>query len=125
MIGSDGGIESEPRANSHPRGAGCFSTAVRHGLDIGMPLEQILDKITTLPRGLIQPAMSNRGLIENGFKADLVAFDPNKIKGMASVENPNQFSSGIKMVMVNGRIAFENGTLLESAGVGIKYQPRV
>jgi len=35
MIGSDGGIQFEPRANSHPRGAGCFATAIRHGLEIG------------------------------------------------------------------------------------------
>lgn len=120
MIGSDGGIESEPRANSHPRGAGCFSTAVRHGLDIGMSLEDILEKVTTLPRSLIQPAMGKRGMIENGFKADLVVFDPKQINGTASVENPNQFSAGIKLVMVNGKKAFENGTLLQPAGMVIK-----
>lgn len=121
MIGSDGGIESEPRANSHPRGAGCFSTAIRHGLDIGMTLEDILDKVTTLPRSLIQPAMAKRGIIENGSKADLVIFDPKLINGKASVENPNQFSSGIQLVLVNGKKAFENGTLLQTAGTGIKY----
>ena len=121
MIGSDGGIESEPRANSHPRGAGCFSTAVRHGVNMGMSLESILEKVTTLPRNLILPAMKNRGVIENGYKADLVIFDPAKINGKASVENPNQFSDGIKMVFVNGKRAYENGSLLESSGVGIKY----
>ena len=121
MIGSDGGIESEPRANSHPRGAGCFSTAIRHGLNMGMSLESILEKVTTMPRNLILPAMKNRGVIENGYKADLVIFDPAKINGKASVENPNQFSDGIKLVFVNGKRAYENGSLLESSGVGINY----
>lgn len=124
MIGSDGGIESEPRANSHPRGAGCFSTAIRHGLDIGMSLEDILAKVTTLPANLISPAMAGRGIIENGNRADLVIFDPMKINGKASVENPNQFSEGISMVFVNGKLAYENGTLLQSAGVAVKYNGR-
>ena len=53
MIGSDGGIQFEPRANSHPRGAGCFATAIRHGLDIGLPLEKILEKMTSLPRSVV------------------------------------------------------------------------
>lgn len=121
MIGSDGGIESEPRANSHPRGAGCFSTAVRHGLNIGISLEDVLAKVTILPRALLLPAMEKRGVIANGYRADLVIFDPQRINGLASVENPNQFSAGIKLVMVNGRKAFENGTLLEASGTGIKY----
>ena len=121
MIGSDGGIEREPRANSHPRGAGCFSTAVRHGMNLGMSTEKILDKITTAPRNLILPAMKNRGLISEGYQADLVIFDSEKINGRADVANPNQFSDGIDFVMVNGKIAYQNGKLLESAGVAIKY----
>lgn len=121
MIGSDGGIEREPRANSHPRGAGCFATAIRHGLDIGLPLEKMLDKMTTLPRKILQPALKNRGLIAEGMQADLVVFDPAKVKGMASVENPNQFSAGIRLVMVNGKVAVQNGVLGESAGVPIRY----
>jgi len=121
MIGSDGGIEYEPGANSHPRGAGCFATAVRHGLDIGMSLEQIIGKITSLPRGLILPAMKDRGLIQNGSKADLVVFDPKKINGRASVENPNQFSEGISMVFVNGKVAYKEGVLGTEAGIPIKY----
>lgn len=121
MIGSDGGIEYEPNANSHPRGAGCFATAVRHGLDIGMPLEKIIAKITAIPRGVLLPAMNDRGAILNGYKADLVVFDPQKINGRASVENPNQFSDGISMVLVNGKLAYKEGVLGVQAGVPIKY----
>ena len=56
MIGSDGGIQFEPRANSHPRGAGCFATAIRHGLRIGMPLEKILEKIRQLRTDKVRAA---------------------------------------------------------------------
>jgi hypothetical protein len=111
MIGSDGGIEYDSHANSHPRGAGCFATAIRHAFEIGMPLEKILAKMTSLPRSIVLPAMKDRGLLEDGAVADLTVFDPATIKGNATVENPNQFSSGIELVIVNGQTAYRNGKL--------------
>ena len=120
MIASDGGIQFEPRANSHPRGAGCFATAIRHGLDIGMPLEKILAKMTTLPRSVVHPVLKDRGVLEDGAIADLTVFDPQTIRGNASIENPNQFSSGIDLVLLRGKIAFRNGQLLAKHGSAIK-----
>jgi N-acyl-D-aspartate/D-glutamate deacylase len=120
MIGSDGGIQREPRANSHPRGAGCFSTAVRHLMDTGMPLERILEKVTLLPRSLVLPAMRERGVLEEGRAADLTVFDPAAIRGLATVDNPNQFSAGIEVVLVNGRIACQDGAVAERGGTAIR-----
>jgi N-acyl-D-aspartate/D-glutamate deacylase len=120
MIGSDGGIQFEPHANSHPRGAGCFATAIRHALDIGMPLEKILEKMTSLPRSVVHPALKDRGVLEDGAVADLTVFDPQKIRGNATVENPNQFSSGIDLVIVRGKIAFRDGNALAKNGSAIK-----
>ena len=120
MIGSDGGIEYEPHANSHPRGAGCFSTAIRHGLDLGMPMEKILGKITTLPRSLILPAMKDRGILADDAWADLTVFDPAQVNGKATVTNPNQFSDGIEIVFVNGKRAYANGKLDSFNGIGIR-----
>ena len=121
MIGSDGGIEFEPHANSHPRGAGCFSTSIRHGLDRGMPLETILEKMITLPRALVLPAMKERGVLADGAWADLTVFDPTKVNGRATVTNPNQFSNGIEVVFVNGKQAYRDGNLGGVGGVGILY----
>lgn len=120
MFGSDGGVQFEPRANSHPRGAGCFATAIRHGLEIGLPLEKILEKMTSLPRSVVAPALKNRGVLEDGAMADLTVFDPATIRGNATIENPNQFSSGIDLVIVNGKIAFREGKPLAKHGVAIK-----
>jgi len=120
MIGSDGGIQFEPRANSHPRGAGCFATAIRHALDIGIPLEKILAKITLLPRSVVAPALKDRGVLEDGAVADLTVFDPAAIRGNATTENPNQFSSGIDLVIVNGKIAFKDGKIATKNGAAIK-----
>lgn len=120
MIGSDGGIQFEPRANSHPRGAGCFATAIRHALQIGMPLEKMIEKMTSLPRSVVAPALKDRGVLEDGAIADLTVFDPSTIRGNASIENPNQFSSGIDLVIVGGKVAFKDGKLAEKHGVAIK-----
>jgi N-acyl-D-aspartate/D-glutamate deacylase len=120
MIGSDGGIEFEPRANSHPRGAGCFSTAIRHALDIGFPLEKMIEKMTLLPRSVVQPAMKDRGVLEEGAVADLTVFDPATIRGNATVENPNQFSSGVEIVLVNGKVAYQNGKPAAKNGTAIR-----
>src|SRR4030095_12169914 len=120
VIASDGGIQFEPRANSHPRGAGCFSTAIRHGLEIGLPIEKIIEKMTVLPRSIVRPALKDRGVLEEGAVADLTVFDPTTIRGNATVENPNQFSTGIELVIVGGTVAFKKGQPTAKNGVAIK-----
>lgn len=121
MFGSDGGIEKEPKANSHPRGAGFAATAIRHCLDIGMSIEQALERLITRPAKLLQPALKDRGELKDGNWADITIFDPKTINGKATVANPNQFSDGIDTVIVNGEVAFQKGKLLASKGKGIKY----
>ncbi|MCF7801716.1 MAG: amidohydrolase family protein [Candidatus Marinimicrobia bacterium] len=120
MIGSDGGIEREQHANNHPRGAGAFATAIRHGLQIGIKLETILEKMTTLPRQLLRPNLENRGVLRNGAIADLTIFDPDTIDGAATVANPNQFSKGIETVILNGKIAYTQGHLKVQNGQAIR-----
>ena len=121
MIGSDGGIESEPRANNHPRGASCFSTALRYGLSKGIPIEKMLEKMTLLPKKLIGMPMDNRGELKTGAIADLVLLNPDLVQGKATVANPNQFSEGIEAVWVNGILAYQDKKLIETPGLAIKY----
>lgn len=123
LIGSDGGIQAEPNANSHPRGAGCFAAAIRHALDLGLPLESILAKMTTLPRRVVPLALANRGVLHVGAAADITVFDPATIRGNATLEDPNQFSSGITLVMVNGKIAYRNGRLEAKNGMAVREGP--
>jgi hypothetical protein len=121
MIGSDGGIESEPRANNHPRGAGCFATALRHAQNIGMSLDKMLTKMTSLPAKLMRPSLNERAVIKDKAIADITIFDPKTIQGKATVTNPNQFSEGIECVIVNGHIAYRDKKILLSKGVPIRY----
>lgn len=121
-IGSDGGIEYASNANSHPRGAGCFATGIRHGLDIGLPLESILEKMTGGPRSLVRPVLQDRGILSIGACADIVIFNPATINGAATVSNPNQFSHGIDHVWVNGKVVYSKGALRNQPGKPVRFE---
>lgn len=120
LIGSDGGIERRTKANNHPRGAGCFATAIRHLTNNGFTMEEAIKKVTYLPTQLLYPVLQLKGLIEDNFDADLVIFDPKTINGAATPKNPNQFSDGIEYVFVNGKLAVHNKELKEMNGRAIK-----
>ncbi|MCY7352727.1 MAG: amidohydrolase family protein [Cytophagaceae bacterium] len=120
LIGSDGGIVSETAANSHPRGAGCFATTIRHAMEIKFPLEKLLPKMTSLPARLLHPALARRGELKHGYRADITIFDPKTIRGKASVENPNQTSAGIEAVFVNGELACQHGKILAEKGQAVR-----
>lgn len=111
VIGSDGGIEKEPHANNHPRGANCFSTAIRYALDEEVPLENILDKMTSRSAQIIGFPMKERGELRDGYMADITVFDSESIKGVATNANPCQFSEGIELVIVNGKITYDKKQL--------------
>ncbi len=116
MIGSDGGIQQDPRSNSHPRGAGCFASALRRGIDIGIPIETMLDKVITLPASVVREMKPKAQLTDGMQKPDITIFNPKTISGKATVANPNQFSEGIEAVIVNGTLAFKDGKILSNSG---------
>lgn len=120
LIGSDGGIEHERTANSHPRGAGCFATSLRRAEDTGLGLERMLQILCERPRALLSPNVDDRGVIREGAWADLVVFDATTIRSRATVYTPGRRSDGIDAVFVNGRLAYEGGVFRDSAGVGVK-----
>lgn len=120
-ISSDGGIESEPRANNHPRGAGTFATAIHEGLAAGLTLSAIIKKMTYYPARLIGlKTMQNRGMLFEGSIADLTVFNPATVNGTATVSNPNQFSDGIVYVVVNGKLAVKNIKLINQSGRAVR-----
>jgi N-acyl-D-aspartate/D-glutamate deacylase len=74
-----------------------------------MSLEQAVRKITSLPaqrQGLV-----NRGLLKEGFFADITIFDPSNIADKATYTEPAQVSQGVKFVFVNGQLEFADGQL--------------
>jgi N-acyl-D-amino-acid deacylase len=53
----------------------------------------------------------DRGMVREGFAADLVIFDENTVGDRATFENPHQYPTGISYVIVNGQQVFANGQM--------------
>jgi N-acyl-D-amino-acid deacylase len=95
----------------HPRAYGSFPRFLRRYAleEKAIPLEEAIRKITSLPASRI--GLQDRGLIREGFWADLVIFDPKTIGDQATFADPHQYPLGIRAVLVNGEIVVETGVL--------------
>jgi dihydroorotase/N-acyl-D-amino-acid deacylase len=109
--------------HTHPRAFGSMPRFLGHYVrDLQLlPLEQAIRKITSLPAQ--REHLAGRGLIKEGFWADITIFDPDSIIDKATYTQPAQLSEGVKCVIVNGQIVFENGKATGAmAGVPLKGQ---
>lgn len=99
---------SDGAFSGHPRGYGTFTRVLgKYVNELQLfPLETGIYKMTGLAAEHL--GISNRGIIKEGNFADLVLFDPSKVKDNASIEQAKALSSGIEMVWVNGKIVFKN-----------------
>lgn len=74
-----------------------------------LSLEEAIKKMTSIPATKLR--LQDRGLIKEGFWADIVIFDLNKIADRATYQTPHQYPEGIEYVIVNGEIVVEEGKL--------------
>lgn len=72
-------------------------------------LEDAVRKMTSLPAQFL--GLKDRGLVKEGFWADLVIFDHEKVKSNATYGAPQVYPSGIPYVLVNGELAVDKGKL--------------
>ncbi|MFN0145117.1 MAG: amidohydrolase family protein, partial [Dehalococcoidia bacterium] len=107
MIGSDG--IPELTGNPHPRLFGTMPRVLGHYVrDRGvLTLEDAVHRMTSL--ACERFGLAERGLVKEGYWADLVLFDPATVKDLATYEKPKQEPAGISMVVVNGQVACEGG----------------
>jgi dihydroorotase len=71
---------------------------------------EALRKMSLLPAQTLErraPAMRKKGRLSVGADADIVIFDPVRVRDRATVDRPNQVSEGISWVIVGGRIAMD------------------
>src|SRR2546425_1842738 len=96
-------------SKSHPRGWGTYPRILgRYVRDEHlMPLELAIHKMTGLPASNV--GLKQRGLIREGYFADVTIFDPKTVIDRATFEQPNQYPVGINYVIVNGQIEVDNG----------------
>ncbi len=95
----------------HPRAYGTFPRVLgKYVREEGLlSLEEAIRKMTSQPAGKIR--LQDRGLLREGFWADIVIFDPKTIRDKATYQNPHQYPEGIEYVVVNGEIVVEQGKL--------------
>jgi N-acyl-D-amino-acid deacylase len=109
MVCSDGGAVSRADGTPHPRNYGTFPRVLgRFCRELNvLPLETAIHKMTRMPAERL--GFTDRGRIERGAAADLVAFDPDTVIDRATFEEPHQFPTGIPHVMVNGTFVIRDG----------------
>ena len=112
-IGSDGSAlaTSGPlrRGVPHPRNFGTFPRVLgRYVRDLHvLTLEQAVHKMSGLTASQLR--IPNRGLIRDGYAADLVIFDPATVADRATFTDPFQYPVGIDTVIVNGTVVLDHG----------------
>jgi len=112
-VGSDGSAlaTSGPLRSGvpHPRNFGTFPRVLGKYVreEHVIPLEQAVHKMSGLTASQLH--IRDRGLIKEGFAADLVIFDPATVADRATFTDPFQYPLGIPTVVVNGRVVLDNG----------------
>ena len=96
-------------SKSHPRGWGTYPRILGKYVrdEKLMPLEFAIHKMTGLPASNV--GLNERGLLREGYFADITIFDPKTVIDRATFEEPNQYPVGINYVIVNGKIEVDNG----------------
>ncbi|MES2330890.1 MAG: D-aminoacylase [Bacteroidota bacterium] len=109
MFASDAGIRIFGSGNPHPRGYGTnarvLSKYVRDEKVIS--LEEAIRRMTSLPAQKFQ--LQNRGILREGFAADIVIFDEEKVQDLSTYDKPHQYTTGFKYVLVNGQLTVDEG----------------
>jgi N-acyl-D-amino-acid deacylase len=112
MIGSDGNAVAPHGklglGKPHPRFYGTFPRVLgKYARD-----DKIFDLATAVKKMTSMPAeklkLKSRGKIKQGNFADITIFNPKTVIDNATFIDPHQFPSGIKYVIVNGKIAVKN-----------------
>lgn len=110
--GSDGGIAlPEDGPAVHARYYGTFPRKIRHlALERGViTVEDAIRSMTSLPAQIL--GLRDRGMVREGFVADLVVFDLDRIRDRATFFEPHQYPEGIEYVLVNGEFVVDGGQL--------------
>ncbi|WP_128981322.1 N-acyl-D-amino-acid deacylase family protein [Streptomyces roseicoloratus] len=119
--GSDGILHG---AKPHPRAYGTFPEYLgRYVRDEGvLTLEECVAHLTSRPAARLR--LPDRGLVKEGYAADLVLFDPATVASGATYAAPRTLPTGIPHVLVNGRFVIEDGTRTDTVpGRAIRRTP--
>jgi len=113
MVGSDSSLRSLKGVlnygKPHPRGYGTFSRVIRKYVNETsvLSIEEAIYKMTGFPAQTL--GLKERGILKEGHFADITIFDQETIAEQATFTDPHNYSTGIKTVLVNGKLTINNG----------------
>jgi N-acyl-D-amino-acid deacylase len=109
---SDAGIAMPgDGAGTHARFYGTFPRKIRHyAIDRGvLSVEDAIRSMTSLPAQIL--GFRNRGMLREGYMADIAILDLNTYRDKATFFEPHQYAEGVVHVIVNGQFVVDNGEL--------------
>ena len=95
----------------HPRAYGTFPRILRKYVreEKKLTLEEAIRKFSALPAQRMR--LTDRGALKQGMWADVVVFDPESVRDVATFDDPNRLSEGMEYVLINGVPVIENGKM--------------
>ena len=102
------------KEHPHPRAYATFPRILRKYVreEKKLMLEEAIRKFTALPAQRMR--FADRGVLKAGLWADLVVFDPDTIRDLATFDQPNQLSEGMRFVLVNGVPVIDEGKMTKA-----------
>ena len=96
-------------SNPHPRAYGSFARVLSKYVreEQVITLQEAIRKLAALPAQNLK--IARRGELKEGFYADVVVFDPDKIQDHATFVEPHQYTTGMQHVFVNGEQVLKDG----------------
>ncbi|BAC70993.1 N-acyl-D-amino acid deacylase [Streptomyces avermitilis] len=120
--GSDGILQG---TKPHPRAYGTFPHYLGHYVrELGvLSLEECVAHLTGRPAARLR--LPDRGLVREGYRADLVLFDPSTVAAGSTFEDPRRLPAGLPHVLIDGRFVVEDGRRTDVlAGRAVRRTPR-
>ena len=117
MTCSDGDLVELGDGVPHPRAFGAFPRKLRRYVveEKVLTLERAIHSMTGMPATVFR--LPERGVLRVGAMADVAVFDLAAVRDAATYEDPHYHSEGMKVIIVNGRVALEGGKVTgERAG---------
>lgn len=109
--GSDGMFVGD---KPHPRGFGSHARLIADYVRIRslVRLEDMVRQLSAFPASVL--GLTDRGLLREGFRADICVFDADRLEDQATFDNPKRLAVGMHSVLINGEFALDEGERTDS-----------
>ncbi|MDH3734249.1 MAG: D-aminoacylase [Gemmatimonadota bacterium] len=124
MTSSDGILNALDEGHPHPRDFGAFPRKIRKYVveDEIISLERAVYSMSGLPASVFK--LPGRGVLATNAFADVVVFDLEEFRDLATYDDPNHLSEGVQYAFVNGVLAVDDGRFTDALAGEVLRKPR-